>query len=124
MDNRKLIVTSYIAASMLLWFLTRATIQWFYLTFYQVRRLPGIAFVRESLPVLVAAITFVVLLKHPKVSPFLDEVVAELKKVTWPGREEVVKSTTVVLVCIFFVSMILAGFDLAWGKIIGFLLHS
>ena len=124
MDNRKLIVASYIATSMLLWFLTRATIQWFYLTFYQVRRLPGIAAVRETLPVLIAAIAFVTLLKHPKVSPFLDEVVGELKKVTWPGREDVIKSTTVVLICVLFASFLLAGFDLAWGKIIGFLLHS
>jgi len=124
MDNRKLIVTSYIVTSMVLWFLTRATIQWFYLTFYQVRRLSGIAAVREVLPVLVGLTTFAILLKHPKISPFLDEVVGELKKVTWPGREEVIKSTTVVLICVVFASFMLAGFDLAWGKIIGFLLHS
>src|SRR5262245_54646488 len=124
MDNRKLIVASYIAASMVLWFLTRATIQWFYLTFYQVRRLAGIGFMRESLPVIVGAAAFIILLRHPKTTPLLDEVVVELKKVTWPSRDEVMKSTTVVLICVLFASFVLAGFDLAWGKVIGFLLHS
>jgi len=124
MDNRKIIVASYLVASMTLWFLTRSAIQWFYLTFYQVRRLPGIAAVREVLPVLVGVITLFVLLRHPKTNVLLDECVAELKKVTWPGREEVVRSTTVVLICVLFASFMLAGFDLVWGKVIGYLLHS
>lgn len=124
MDNRKVIVASYLAASMTLWFLTRSAIQWFYLTFYQVRRLPGIGFAREALPVIVGAATLIILLRHARVNTLLDEVVSELKKVTWPGREEVIKSTTVVLVCVLFASFILAGFDLVWGKLIGFLLHS
>lgn len=124
MDNRKVIVASYIICSMALWFLTRSAIQWFYLTFYQVRRLPGITFVREALPVVLGGAALVILLRHPKANAVLDEVVAELKKVTWPGREEVIKSTTVVLICVLFASFLLAGFDLAWGKVIGFLLHS
>ena len=124
MDNRKVIVTSYIVASITLWLLTRAAIQWFYLTFYQVRRFPGITLIREALPVLLGAGVLVFLLRHPRTNLVLDEVVAELKKVTWPGKDEVVKSTTVVLICVLFASFMLAGFDLAWGKIIGFLLHS
>jgi preprotein translocase SecE subunit len=124
MDNRKIIVTSYLLSSMVLWFLTRSAIQWFYLTFYQVRRLPGIAFAREALPVLVGGVAFLILFRHPRTTPLLDEVITELKKVTWPSRDEVVKSTTVVLICVLFASFMLAGFDLAWGKVIGFLLHS
>jgi preprotein translocase subunit SecE len=58
------------------------------------------------------------------VTSFSDEVVSELRKVTWPSRDDVVKSTTVVLVCVLIASFILAGFDLIWGKVIGFLLHS
>ncbi len=124
MDNRKIIITSYLVSSMVLWFLTRSAIQWFYLTFYQVRRLPGIAFGREVLPVLVGGATLLILSRHPKTTPLLDEVITELKKVTWPSRDEVVKSTTVVVICVLFASFMLAGFDLAWGKVIGFLLHS
>jgi preprotein translocase SecE subunit len=122
MDNRKLIVASYIVASMVAWFLSRSAIQYFYLTFYQIRRLPGITFLREALPFALGATTFVILIRHPKVNMVLEEVVAELKKVTWPTRQEVVRSTTVVLICILIASFILAGFDLVWGKVITSLL--
>lgn len=124
MENRKIIVASYITAAMLGWFLTRSALQFLYVTFYQVRRLSGIATINEVLPVVVAALTFGILLKHPRVSTVLDEVVSELKKMSWPSREDVIKSTTVVLICVLFASFVLAGFDLAWGEIIGYLLHS
>ena len=47
----------------------------------------------------------------------------ELKKVTWPTREDVIKSTWVVMICIGIASLILVGFDLLWGKIFSFLLQ-
>ena len=122
MDNRKLIVASYILSSIVAWFLTRASLSWLYISFYQIRRLPGIAAAREGLPIAISGVLFFVLIRHPKVNLVLDEVVAELKKVTWPSRDDVVRSTTVVLTCIVIASVILAGFDLAWGKLISFLL--
>jgi len=122
MDNRKIIVSSYIVTSMVTWFLTRSFVAWLSTKVYEIRRLPGHKFGVEVVPALAALVVFVVLLRHPKVNAFLDEVVIELKKVTWPIRSDVVKSTWVVLVCIFFISLILAGFDVMWGKVIGYLL--
>ena len=122
MDNRKIILSSYLATSFLTWFLTRSFFTWLSSKVYEIRRLSGFKYWLEALPVLAAVAVFVVLLRHPKVNAFLDEVVAELKKVTWPSKDDVVKSTWVVLVCIFFISLILAGFDVIWGKVIGYLL--
>lgn len=124
MDNRKLIVAFYIASSALLWFMARSSLHFLYLTFYQVRRLPGIAVIREVVPIVLAGILFGVLFRHPTVNSYLEDVVSELKKVTWPSREDTIKSTTVVIICILIASFILAGFDLIWGKVITFLLHS
>jgi preprotein translocase subunit SecE len=123
MDNRKIIITSYLTSAMVVWFLARQMIQYFYLTFYQIRRLPGIAFTREVVPVLLGLIVFAVLFRHPKVNLFLEEVVSELRKVTWPSREEVVRSTTVVIICIAICSVVLGVFDLAWGKVVSYLLN-
>jgi preprotein translocase SecE subunit len=122
MDNRKIIVSSYIVASMVTWFLSRSFVVWLSTKVYEIRRLPGLKFGLEAIPAIAALVTFVVLLRHPKANTVLDEVIIELKKVTWPSREDVVKSTWVVLVCIFFISLILAGFDVMWGKVIGYLL--
>jgi preprotein translocase subunit SecE len=124
MENRKIIVTSYLVLSAVVWFLSRSLFQWLYLTFYELRRVPSIVYLRELVPVALASIVFIILFRHPMVTSFSDEVVSELRKVTWPSRDDVVKSTTVVLVCVLIASFILAGFDLIWGKVIGFLLHS
>ena len=124
MDNRKIIIASYLGAAAITGLLTHSAFSWFYSVFYQVRRLPYIGLLREAVPIAVAAAVFLVLLKHPKVNSFFDEVVSELKKVTWPSREDVVKSTTVVMICILIASFILAGFDLVWGKVIGFLMRA
>lgn len=124
MDNRKVILGSYLGTAILAWFLVRSSLAYLYLNFYQIRRLPAINVLREGLPVLIGAIIFTILLKHPRVNVVMDEVVSELKKVTWPSRDDVVKSTTVVIICILIASFILAGFDLMWGKLITFLLHA
>ena len=46
-----------------------------------------------------------------KVRNFLGEVRAEMKKVTWSTREELIGSTTVVLVTMFFLSSFIGVAD-------------
>lgn len=124
MDNRKIVLISYIACAIIVWFLCHSGLQFAYSKFYVVRRLPGAEILREAIPVLLGALTFFILYSVKKIDVFMDDVVAELKKVTWPTREDVVRSTTVVLICILIASGILAVFDFMWGKVIGFLLKS
>lgn len=49
----------------------------------------------------------------PNAAPgkFLREVVAELKKVTWPTREETIKLTVVVIVISVLVGAFIGGLD-------------
>ncbi len=124
MDARKIILFCHLAVGALVWFLTRSGISYLYLSFYQVRRLAGIGTLREVVPVVLGAAVFGLLFRSAQANLVLDEVVGELRKVTWPAREDVVRSTTVVLICILIASLIFAGFDVMWGKIITFLLHS
>ncbi|NCG17505.1 MAG: preprotein translocase subunit SecE [Rhodobacterales bacterium] len=62
-------------------------------------------------------ITFLVLNRHPVAYRFTDEVVVELRKVSWPTREETIRSTTVVVVFTVIVAGALAGYDWVWGEI-------
>ena len=45
---------------------------------------------------------------------FLIAVEAEMNKVTWPTRMELTRSSMVVIFVIFFLAMVLFGFDLLW----------
>ena len=42
---------------------------------------------------------------------YLSEVRAELRKVDWPSRQEVINSSIVVLVMVVFMSLLIFGFD-------------
>ncbi|MFB9905282.1 preprotein translocase subunit SecE [Allokutzneria oryzae] len=47
---------------------------------------------------------------------FLREVVAELRKVIWPTRKQLVTYTAVVLVFVAFMVALVAGLDVVFGK--------
>lgn len=55
----------------------------------------------------------------PKVAPvqFIREVVTELKKVTWPTREETVKLTAVVIAISLIVAVFIGGLDAILVKV-------
>jgi preprotein translocase subunit SecE len=51
-----------------------------------------------------------------RVARFIREVVAELRKVIWPTRKELVTYTVVVLVFVSFMVALVAGLDIAFAK--------
>ncbi|HQX48359.1 MAG TPA: preprotein translocase subunit SecE [Planctomycetaceae bacterium] len=50
----------------------------------------------------------------PRFADFLVSVESELEKVTWPGRQEVLQATIVVLFTMFFLGLFLFVIDLVW----------
>ena len=53
---------------------------------------------------------------------FLKEVRVEMKKVTWPQRNEIIGSTAVVILASFVVSFFLGFVDLVLQKVLGIIL--
>ena len=49
---------------------------------------------------------------------FYHEVVLEMKKVSWPTRTEVVNTTMIVVIALFFFAFFLFGADIALAKFI------
>ena len=59
---------------------------------------------------------------YPKFADFLIAVEAEMKKVSWPARGELVRASVVVIFVIFSLAVLLFGFDIVWNlffKLIG-----
>lgn len=50
----------------------------------------------------------------PRFADFLIAVESEMTKVSWPSKDEVVRSSAVVIFLIFALAAILAGYDLFW----------
>ena len=53
-----------------------------------------------------------------RIISFFQESYAELKKVTWPSREEALASTRVVLVSTILIALMLGAVDLVLFKIV------
>jgi len=55
------------------------------------------------------------LINVPRYADFLIAVEAEMNKVSWPTRGELVRASVVVLVTIFALAVVLFGFDFVWN---------
>jgi preprotein translocase subunit SecE len=53
-----------------------------------------------------------------KIIQFIKEVKQELKKVTWPGRREVINSTIVVLIATTVITMFLYFVDIGLARFV------
>jgi len=59
-----------------------------------------------------------------KITEFINGVTKEMKKVTWPTKDELKDSTTVVLVSTVIVSLFIAAVDLLFTEFMKVLLRS
>lgn len=51
---------------------------------------------------------------YPKFADFLIAVEAEMNKVSWPSRGELIRSSVVVIFVIFLLAIVLFGYDIVW----------
>jgi len=58
------------------------------------------------------------LMNVPGVADFLIAVEAEMNKVSWPTRNELYRASMVVLIMIFALAFILAGYDIFWSVVL------
>jgi len=57
-----------------------------------------------------------------KIQRFFQETVGELRKVSWPTRQEAIRLTEIVIIVIFIMAAILGGLDWVYAKFFGLIL--
>ncbi len=57
------------------------------------------------------------LVNIPRFADFLIAVEAEMNKVSWPSRGELIRSAVVVIFVIFLLAVVLFGYDLIWQQL-------
>jgi preprotein translocase subunit SecE len=75
---------------------------------------PGMEFLLPGVILLVGVWFAYSLVNWPQFADFLISVEAEMNKVSWPSRAELIRSSLVVIFLMFFLAFILFGFDLTW----------
>ncbi|TWU35148.1 preprotein translocase subunit SecE [Novipirellula artificiosorum] len=61
------------------------------------------------------------LVNWPQFADFLIAVEAEMNKVTWPSKDELIRASIVVIFTIFFLAIALFSFDILWQFIFNFI---
>lgn len=67
--------------------------------------------------ILLGVSIFVILNRHPLVVGFTDEVIEELRRVTWPDKDDTVQSTIVVVGVTLFIAGALGLYDYVWAEV-------
>ena len=68
--------------------------------------------------ILLGALSFLILYKNQQANQFMNEVVTELSRVTWPTVKDTYSSTIVVIVMVLISGALLGLLDFVWTKII------
>lgn len=107
----------FLAASVVVWFVSRHYVDYFIGAFQLGRRLGGSAdLIREVLPIFLGLVVFIVLKKVRSWGDFTHDAVAELVKVSWPSNKEVRFGTIVVIVTVLVAGAALGVLDLVLNK--------
>jgi preprotein translocase subunit SecE len=56
-------------------------------------------------------------LKENRITKYLKEVRAEIRKVTWPSRQEVLRLSTIVVIVMIVMSLFMAIVDFAFSRL-------
>jgi preprotein translocase SecE subunit len=77
-------------------------------------RVRDIDLILRGVSVAVAALLFVILWRNDDANQFMNEVMVELSRVTWPSHKETTSATTVVIVMVLISGLALGLLDYIW----------
>lgn len=120
--NSKILTASFAIAAMLVGLTTSLLIKAFAGAFGVVARLADSDVFRHGLPVALGLVTFAVLQFNPKIHTWGEEVVSEIRKVTWPSRKDVTAMTIACVIMVLVSSVIVSTFDVISGFFINYLM--
>lgn len=107
----------YLSGGLLLFYLLKWSTDWVWGYF---TRAPSELYITVFAGV-AALITGVVLYRNERVYSLVNEVCAELRKVSWPTGKEVKAATIVVIIMTIISALILGFFDIVWSNVTEFI---
>ncbi len=118
-SNKKWILLGYTIISLLIWVtfakFFNSIFTWFNIGDFNIL---GPQFKLSTLIGLAITVgTLIFCIKSPKIMALSDEIIIELRKVSWPTRQETYYSTLVVIITVLIMSAILGLFDAIWLKV-------
>jgi preprotein translocase SecE subunit len=107
----------FLCGGLLLFYLLKWTTDWIWGYF---TRAPSELYITVGAAA-VALLTGIILYRNERTYTLVNEVTAELKKVSWPTGKEVRAATIVVIVMTIISALILGFFDFIWSNVTEFI---
>lgn len=121
-DRNRWVNASFLAVSFLVYFLTSRLIEFLTVKFNLEVRLPNVATIGLGVAIALGLGLFVYLLKNQKSRVFMDEVVLELSRVTWPTQQDTSKATVVVVIMVLIAGFVVGALDGFWHWALKFII--
>src|SRR5262245_23179045 len=121
--ERKWIIASYIAITATFsWILNQVMLLVVGYTHVRNPSILGVISASALLSVVVMSLAALIYFRRPEVNLFSNEVLQEVKKVTWPERKATYLSTVVVVICVMVMAVILGVYDWVCTKAVAWVL--
>jgi preprotein translocase subunit SecE len=119
MSQQRFVILAFVVGAILLGMVVQAAVASAMLQFSVTddRLLGGLTSTSTLLGVVGGGASFAIALRSAVWVKYADEVIGELRKVTWPSREETVRATTTVVLTTIFVAALLGLYDLLWKNV-------
>jgi preprotein translocase subunit SecE len=124
MENQyhKIVIGSYVAMAALVGYIV-FTVGLKLIGIYDLEaRIPNAEILIRVASVAVGAILFFVLYRHDQTNQFVNEVVVELSRVTWPTQKETTSATIVVMIMVIVSGIALGLLDYFWTMVLKWIL--
>jgi len=125
MSNQRIVNSAYFISGIVLFVVLEQLLRqlWAYQQWFDYKILGPIG-IPMTVALVGTGLGILFLTRHEKATPFMMEVVEELRQVTWPTSQETRSHTVVVIATVLICAAILGGFDWAWAKMSKLLLNA
>jgi len=114
---QKWVNLSYLAASSLIAYFLFLGLEKLTHLYYLEARIHGIQLIAPYICGLIGALIFITFYRSKVINQFMNEVVTELLRVSWPTPKETALATVVVLIVVVISGFILGIFDYGWTQV-------
>ena len=121
-QNQKWVNLCYLAAAILLGYIVSLLGAKIVGAYDLETRVRNVELILRIASVVVSAILFIALYRSEKTNEFMNEVVVELSRVTWPAQKETASATFIVIIMVVVSGMVLGLMDYIWIQVMNWIL--
>jgi preprotein translocase subunit SecE len=121
-QHQKWVNLSYLAFALLVGYISFSVLGKIVGAYDLETRIRNVDLILRGSAIAVGAVLFIVLYKNDKANQFMNEVVVELSRVTWPTQKDTSSATLIVIIMVVISGVVLGFLDYCWVQLLKWVL--